>query len=112
MKRLLAAALAILAAACSSTAETPRATVVLDTCRLPGVEVAARCGGLEVWEDRDAKSGRRIKLDIAVIPARLRAREADPIVVLAGGPGQGAVSLASQGIALFARLNHPRDVGL
>jgi pimeloyl-ACP methyl ester carboxylesterase len=112
MKRLLVAAAAVLAAACTSTPETPRATVVLDTCRLPGVDVAARCGGLEVWEDREAKSGRRIKLDIAVIPARLRARQADPIVVLAGGPGQGAVSLASQVLPLFTRLNDARDIVL
>jgi pimeloyl-ACP methyl ester carboxylesterase len=113
MKRLLAAAAAaLLLAACNSAPEAPRATVALDTCRLPGVEIAARCGELEVWEDRAAKSGRRIKIDIAVIPARLRAREADPIVVLAGGPGQGAVSLASQVMPLFARLNDMRDVVL
>ena len=113
MTRLLAAAAAaLLLAACNPSPEAARATVVLDTCRLPGVELAARCGEHEVWEDREAKSGRRIKLDIAVIPARLRAREADPIVVLAGGPGQGAVSLASQVMPLFARLNDSRDVVL
>ncbi|MBC8022511.1 MAG: alpha/beta hydrolase, partial [Burkholderiales bacterium] len=82
MKRLLAAAAAaLLLAACTPAPDTPRATLALETCRLPGVDVAARCGELEVWEDREAKSGRRIKLHIAVVPARIRAREADPIVV-------------------------------
>ncbi|MBC8023359.1 MAG: alpha/beta fold hydrolase, partial [Burkholderiales bacterium] len=47
---------------------------------------------------------------IAVVPARIRAREADPIVVLAGGPGQGAIALAPQVMPLFARLNDARDV--
>jgi pimeloyl-ACP methyl ester carboxylesterase len=113
MTRLLAAAAAaLLLAACNPAPEAARATVQLDSCRLPGVEIAARCGELEVWEDREAKSGRRIKLDIAVVPARLRAREADPVVVLAGGPGQGAVSLASQVMPLFTRLNDSRDVVL
>jgi len=111
MKRLFAVA-ALSLAACTSAPDTPRPTVALDTCRLPGVDVAARCGNLEVWEDRDAKAGRRIRLEIAVVPARLRAREADPIVVLAGGPGQGAVSLASQVMPLFTRLNDARDIVL
>jgi pimeloyl-ACP methyl ester carboxylesterase len=110
--RRIAVLAALLVAACNPAPENPRATVTLDTCRLPGVDVAVRCGSHEVWEDRAAKSGRRIKLDIAVIPARLRARETDPIVVLAGGPGQGAVSLASQVMPLFQRLNDTRDVVL
>ena len=111
MKRLFAVA-ALAVAACTSAPDTPRPTVALDTCRLPGVDTAARCGNLEVWEDRDAKAGRRIRLEIAVVPARLRARESDPIVVLAGGPGQGAISLASQVMPLFTKLNDARDIVL
>ena len=84
--------------------------IALDTCRLPGVEIAARCGFHEVWEDRDSRQGRRIRLDIAVIPARTRGHEADPIFILAGGPGQGAVSLAGQVLPLFSRLNDARDL--
>lgn len=113
MKRfsfLLAAVLAL--ASCSSGSDAPRPSIALDTCRLPGVEIAARCGTHEVWEDRAAKSGRKVKLDIAIIPARLRAKEHDPIVVFAGGPGQGAVSLASQVVPIFARLNDARDIVL
>jgi pimeloyl-ACP methyl ester carboxylesterase len=112
MKRLLAAAIPALAlAACNAPHEaTAPATIDLAPCRLPGVEAAARCGSLDVWEDRAAKAGRRIKLDIAVIPARLRTREVDPIVILAGGPGQGAVSLADDVLPLFRRLNDARDI--
>src|SRR5437764_458705 len=106
----LAAALAL--AGCSRAPESASGAVALQTCRLPGVETAARCGTYEVWEDREARSGRRIRLDIAIMPARVRAREADPIFVLAGGPGQGAVSLASQVLPLFARLNDVRDIVL
>src|SRR4051794_36112345 len=111
MKRLFAVA-ALAVAACTSAPDAPRPTVALDSCRLPGVDVAARCGTLEVWEDREAQSGRRIRLELGVVPARLRARESDPIVVLAGGPGQGAISLASQVMPLFARLNDARDIVL
>lgn len=96
-------------AACSPS-ETKRSALPLASCRLAGVEAAAQCGTLEVWEDREAKGGRRIRLNVAVVPARLRAKEPDPIVVFAGGPGQGAVSLAAQVMPLFARLNDSRDV--
>jgi pimeloyl-ACP methyl ester carboxylesterase len=111
MKRLLVFLLAgFLLAACTPGSEAPRSAIALAPCRLPGVDTPAQCGTYEVWENREAKSGRRIALALAVVPARLRARDADPIVVFAGGPGQGAVGLASQVMPLFARLNDSRDV--
>ena len=113
MKRLLialAASLCLLSLLPGS--ETARPAIALETCRLPGVDAPAECGSYAVWEDREAKSGRRIKIELAVIPATMRAREPDPIVVFAGGPGQGAVSLASQIMPLFQRLNDSRDVVL
>jgi len=113
MKHLLLAAAACLAlAACTPGPEAPRPRIALESCRLQGVDVAARCGTYEVWEDRAAKSGRRIKLNIAVMPARVGSREPDPVFVFAGGPGQGAVSLAAQVQTLFSRLNDTRDVVL
>jgi pimeloyl-ACP methyl ester carboxylesterase len=102
--------LALLLAACTSGSESPRSALALTSCRLPGVEALAQCGSLPVWEDRAAKSGRRIEINVAVVPARLRAKERDPILVFAGGPGQGAVSLAAQVMPLFTRLNDTRDI--
>lgn len=104
---LLAAA--ILAAACTPQPQSPKA-LPLTACRLPGVDVTAQCGTLSVPEDRAAKDGRRIDIHVAVVPARLRARDPDPIVVFAGGPGQGAVSLAAQVMPLFTKLNDTRDI--
>ena len=106
------AAAILLAGSCARAPEAPQPSITLDTCRLPGVDGAVRCGTFEVWEDRAAKKGRRIKLDIAVIPARTRAREPDAIVVFAGGPGQGAVSLASEVVPIFGRLRDSRDIVL
>lgn len=111
MKRLLAAAIALFGlAACTARHDASPATIDLQPCRLPGVEAEVRCGAIEVWEDRAAKTGRRLKLDIAVVPARLRNHEPDPIVVLAGGPGQGAVALADEVLPLFRKLNDSRDI--
>jgi pimeloyl-ACP methyl ester carboxylesterase len=113
MNRLLfVLAAGVLLASCSPGPPASRSALALAPCRLPGVEAAAQCGSYEVWEDREAKSGRRISLNIAVVPARIRAREPDPIVVFAGGPGQGAVSLANQVMPLFSKLNDTRDIVL
>ena len=108
--RFLALAAAALLAACTSGSDSPRSAIALADCRLPGVDAGARCGTREVWEDRAAKSGRRITLKVAVVPAKARGREPDPIFVIAGGPGQGAISLAAQVMPLFTRLNDARDI--
>ena len=108
MRLLLALAAALLAAACSSS--PPPQRLALAPCRLPDVDAPAQCGTYEVWENRTTREGRRLQLAVAVVPARMRAREPDPIVILAGGPGQGAISLASQVLPLFSRLNDSRDI--
>lgn len=107
------AALALAAAAWGCAPGEPAAPrLALDDCRLPGVETPARCGTHEVFEDREAANGRRIAIHVAVVPARRRARDADPVVVLAGGPGQGAIALAPQVVPLFSRLLETRDLVL
>jgi pimeloyl-ACP methyl ester carboxylesterase len=116
MKHLLRALAAVTAAAllagCGHDPREAQTTLALTRCRLAGLEAAALCGTHEVWEDRETKAGRRITLHVAVIPARQRTREPDPIVVLAGGPGQGAIGLVTQVMPLFSRLNDTRDIVL
>lgn len=47
----------------------------------------ARCGFLEVPENRSRPGGRTVKLAVAVIPAAAEKPSADPVVFMAGGPG-------------------------
>ena len=114
MKHLLPAAAGLLCAAliagCRPAPPDTQKTIALERCRLPGIETAALCGTREVFENRETREGRKIRLRIAVMPARMRAKEADPIFILAGGPGQGAIALAPQVMPLFARLNDSRDI--
>src|SRR5437763_10546708 len=110
MSRLLLLLAVVFVASCSPAPPANRSALVLAPCRLPGVEGDAQCGSLEVWENRAAASGRRISINVAVIPARLRSHEPDPIAFFAGGPGQSAVALASQVLPIFTKLNDTRDL--
>ena len=63
---------------------------------IPGLPPDARCGTYEVWENRAAKSGRRIPLRVVVIPALGPDRLPDAFTYFNGGPGDPAVPVASR----------------
>ncbi|MET0395257.1 MAG: alpha/beta fold hydrolase [Longimicrobiaceae bacterium] len=86
--------------------------LALAACRLPDVEAPARCGTLEVPENRANPGGRRIGLRVAVIPAESAAPAPDPVFVIAGGPGQPAATLAAQLLPPLAGVRRDRDVVL
>jgi pimeloyl-ACP methyl ester carboxylesterase len=57
--------------------------------KLPGAEELAKasCGYLVVPENRSSPTGRTIRLMVAKYPARSAEKRGDPVVYLAGGPG-------------------------
>ena len=93
--RVPAAALAALALPLSSPAAQAPAgpALAVEPCQVPGVAGAARCGTLEVWENRETKSGRKIRLGFIVIPATGGAPAREALVPLGGGPGQAATGM-------------------
>ena len=109
--RVLAAALATLAVAGCGREVGQRRSLALADCRLPGPATAARCGELEVPEDRARADGRRIRIFAAVLPANTPTPKDDPLLVLAGGPGQAASFLAPFA-ARLTELRRTRDVVL
>jgi pimeloyl-ACP methyl ester carboxylesterase len=66
----------------------------LKPCQLSGVPDKARCGTYEVFENRDTRKGRTIKLNVAVLPAFGPDRAPDPIVFFDGGPGEATIASA------------------
>ncbi|MFF3672682.1 alpha/beta fold hydrolase [Streptomyces sp. NPDC002120] len=68
----------------------------------------ARCGTLTVPENRAESTGRMIRLGVAIVPAASDTPKPDPIVWLAGGPGDDAVGEAK--MAIDGGLNRDRDV--
>ena len=83
-----------------------------DACALkgPGGEsVEAQCAKLAVPENHDAPDGRQIELALAMIPAKGLA-EADPIFLIAGGPGQSAIESYPMVRNAFADVRRNRHV--
>ena len=75
-----------------SAGTAPVKKLELGACTLPGLPPDARCGIHEVWENRVAKSGRKIPLRVAVLPAQSPDRLPDPFIYFEGGPGQSSVA--------------------
>jgi pimeloyl-ACP methyl ester carboxylesterase len=83
----------VLAQAGAATVQEP-ARLELVPCSVAGPTADAQCGRLDVPENRARPAGRRISLNLVVLPARQQPAAPDPVFYLAGGPGQAAASLA------------------
>ena len=82
----------------------------LTPCKVPGErgEVDARCGLFAVYENRAARSGRKIHLKVVVLPALSAHPKPDPIFFFGGGPGEAIAGEA--GGAADDPLRQDRDL--
>jgi pimeloyl-ACP methyl ester carboxylesterase len=74
---------------------------------VPGLDTAT-CGKLTVPENRTVPNGKTIQLSVAIVPSQSPDKKPDPIVWLAGGPGDDAITEIP--MALAGDLNSDRDV--
>jgi pimeloyl-ACP methyl ester carboxylesterase len=113
--------LSLLSTGCLSSvkAQVARATAQVDSpprpflsqCQTPELKSRAWCGRYEVFEDRVSKRGRKIALNMVILPALAEKPAPDPVFFFAGGPGQSAASLASYlGEGFLAKLRQERDI--
>jgi len=105
----------ILLMACAHVPVPPRparepSTLVLDDCKVSNLEAQALCGGLDVFENRDTRTGRMIHLRVAVLPVRDGTPRLDPVFIIVGGPGQSAVDNAATYATLLAPLRTDRTL--
>ncbi len=108
-------ALTLAAALALAVADELRASdLVLEDCRIsagpafPGI--MARCGDFERPLDPDQPDGETIVLSVAVVPALSLDPEPEPVVPLAGGPGQGATQFYTAYSGAFEPLRRNRDI--
>jgi pimeloyl-ACP methyl ester carboxylesterase len=64
-------------------------------CRVQGYDQDVLCATYPVWENRETRKGRKIDLNIVILPALGPDKQPDPVFLLGGGPGQGIASDAS-----------------
>jgi pimeloyl-ACP methyl ester carboxylesterase len=91
----LTLALLIFASFHAAAEDAPPPRPFLRSCRLPERQSSAWCGSYEVFEDRESGQGKKIALNIVVVPSLRGEHPPDPVFFFAGGPGQSAASLAS-----------------
>ncbi|HEX7333626.1 MAG TPA: alpha/beta fold hydrolase [Pyrinomonadaceae bacterium] len=84
--------------------------LVLTDCQPQRIPGPAKCGTFEVYENRATKKGRKIRLNILLLPATGGKREPDPVVYFAGGPGSAATEDAIGFAPEFAKIREHRDL--
>jgi len=90
-------------------AEAPR-RLELAPCKKEGMPPDARCGTYEVFENRAARTGRKIPLQVLVLPAKDAQRLPDPYIYFAGGPGDSSIEEGLFFAQQLASLRQKRDV--
>jgi pimeloyl-ACP methyl ester carboxylesterase len=111
MARLVLAAACLAALSCTGP-DRPSAFDRLGRCDPGEAPSGARCGELEVFENREAQTGRKIALHIVLLPALANDPAPDPVFFLAGGPGQGAAKIADAVEFLLEPVRKRRDIVL
>lgn len=74
----------------SSLATQAAARLPLTPCTIEGLNEEVLCGTLEVFENRTVGSGRKISLNVIVVPSLLTEPTDAPLFFFEGGPGVAA----------------------
>lgn len=113
---ILALASCAFLAACvpQEVAQPDKNVALLQDCKFKiqgaGVYLDARCAKISVPEDRSKNGGASINLNVVVYPAVNRNPQADPVFLLAGGPGEAATQSFPLMMDAFARIHQDRDL--
>jgi pimeloyl-ACP methyl ester carboxylesterase len=106
MLACVAAAWALLAAEARAADAAP----AVRDCHVAGLRNGVVCGTLPRPLDPARPDAAMLEIRYVVVPALARRKLADPVFLIAGGPGQSAVALAPAVMPLLARLNNRRDI--
>ena len=96
-----------LASAQAAPPPTPQGT---QACRIEGLPNELQCGVIQRPLDPAQPHGVQIDVHYLVVPAMARNKQPDPVLLLAGGPGQSAIGVAPALLPRLTRLNYRRDL--
>ncbi len=101
---------ALMSSACTPGPPTLEDRLRFESCGFDGVETEVECGWFDVYEDREAASGRLISLYFVRGKASGPNPQPDPIFLLSGGPGGGATGNVSGLLNLWQERLKERDI--
>ena len=115
MLRILTVLLATLLGASAASADSSGAPALeLSDCRIsagPGApSMAARCATMIRPLDPSGEVAGAIELRVAVVPALNLTPQPDPLVPIAGGPGQGSIQFYTAYSGAFEDVRRDRDI--
>ncbi len=108
MRLLIVAVVAALQTGGAKPQNSP--TIELKPCEPRGISAPAKCGTFEVFENRATRKGRKININVLVLPATGEPREPDPFFYFAGGPGSGATEDAPGVARQYVNIRAHRDL--
>ena len=82
----------------------------LEPCSVTGITGPTLCGTYTVYEDRNARAGRSIDINVLVVKASGDNPEPDPVVYFEGGPGGSSVGTARFIVDLLSAVRQRRDL--
>lgn len=94
------------------TTTEPVGTLNQEQCYLKGISEQLNCGSVRVPENYDAPEARSLAIHYVILPAVSENKKPDPLVILAGGPGQAATELAAMIDRMFRDVRQQRDIVL
>src|SRR6476659_2190893 len=86
------------------------AAIELKPCEVRGIPGPSKCGTIEVFENRATRKGRKININVLVLPATGEKREPDAFFYFSGGPGSGATEDAPGVAQQVANIRRQRDL--
>ncbi|HLO94205.1 MAG TPA: alpha/beta hydrolase [Burkholderiaceae bacterium] len=87
-----------------------KAEAATRACRIEGIPNELQCGSVKRPLDPARADGPQIEVHYLVVPAMARNKQPDPVLMLAGGPGQSAIGVAPLVLSRLSRLNNRRDL--
>jgi pimeloyl-ACP methyl ester carboxylesterase len=79
-------------------------------CYLDGLDESLLCGAVQVAENPNKPSGKKINIHYAILPAIKNGYEKEALLAIAGGPGQSAIENAASFNRMLSKVRQNRDI--
>ena len=93
-----------------SAASEEKNKIKTTDCHVSGLETAVQCVQMLLPLDWQKPEGKKITVTAVIISALSSHSDSDPIVILAGGPGQAASDFGEFATSIFRKIHKNKDI--